>query len=232
MKKNLPTIAQAPFKRLVTGGCSFSENHNEEYPVSWPYYLADSLGIDQVINVAQGGMGNRYISDSVHWLLEIEDFDPTDTLVVVMWSGFNRHSYLITDTNESNRFKFTNQVQATLGDDRPDSEGLDARAVQNYLYISNLYHYLHSRGYTGFFVDWLDRSIPNRSNDADIVPYLPGPLQQRFLTLVDRSPRNFYEYAVWHNQLDSDDFHPSMHAHHGWTTEVLAPWIIKELKLD
>lgn len=230
MKKNLPTIAQAPFKRLVSGGCSFSENHSEDYPTSWPYYLADSLGIEQVTNVAYGGMGNRYISDSVHWLLEIEDFDPVDTLVVVMWSGFDRHSYLITDDTESKKFKFTDQVQVARSD-REDSKGIPARAVQNYLYISNLYHYLHSRGYTSFFIDWLDRSIPSRSTDVDIVPYLPEALQQRFLTMVDRGPRNFYEYAVRNNQLDIDDFHPNMQAHYGWTTQVLAPWIIKELNL-
>lgn len=237
MKKNLPTLAQAPFKRLVTGGCSFSENHSEEYPLSWPYYLSDLLGIEQVTNVAAGGMGNRYISDSVHWLLETQPFDPAETLVVVMWSGFNRHSYLTTDTaGFQSRAQFTDQVHALNfkagGIGHQDSQGLPARAVQNYLYISNLYHYLRSRGYTSFFVDWLDRSIPNRSNDQDIVPALPPALQKRFLSLVDRTQRNFYEYAVWHDQLQDDDFHPNMHAHHGWTTEVLAPWIIQELKLQ
>ena len=148
MKKNLPTIAQAPFKRLVVSGCSFTENYNDEYPLSWPYYLADSLGIEQVTNVACSAMGNRYISDSVHWLLETHEFDPAETLVVVMWSGFNRHSILTTEYQRSGYpirvGQFTDQVRASVGPSgtNKDSVGLPAKAVQNYLDISNLYHYL------------------------------------------------------------------------------------------
>lgn len=229
MNKNLPTIVQTPFEHLVVGGCSFSVNYSDTIPLSWPYYLADSLGIDQVTNVAQSGMGNRYISDRVHWLLETHAFDPAKTLVVVMWSGYNRHSNLITTSDSSaDRNEFTQQVRAAIIKE-PDAQGLPARAVQNYLYISNLYHYLRSRGYTSFFVEWLDRNLPSRSTDQDIVPVLPEPLQQQFLNMVNRGPCTLYEYAVRHNQLEDDDFHPNMHAHHGWTTQVLAPWIIQQL---
>lgn len=77
-------------KNLVVNGCSFSEIAKFPNTASWSQVVADWLGVDYYKNIAMGAAGNRYIAHSTIDLLEHENLNPTETLVLIMWSGISR----------------------------------------------------------------------------------------------------------------------------------------------
>lgn len=82
-------------KNLVVNGCSFTEsNHsvteNDPYGGSWASHVNTALVPANYQNLACSGAGNFYISNSTIDYLASNNLDPTETLVVVMWSGSGR----------------------------------------------------------------------------------------------------------------------------------------------
>lgn len=76
--------------RLVTSGCSFTQGYgkNGNKPTcSWAYHLSKKLNLE-LINVAKGGKGNEWISNSI--IEELESTGYQNTIVVVAWSEVTR----------------------------------------------------------------------------------------------------------------------------------------------
>lgn len=81
-------------KNLVVSGCSFTAAAQNK---SWANYLHNSFQFDNFRNLAFPGAGNFYISDSVIQCLTNENYPPSETLVLVMWSGPSRMDTLVSD---------------------------------------------------------------------------------------------------------------------------------------
>lgn len=74
-------------KHVLVNGCSFSRG-----PISWPYYLQTKLNFN-LVNLALGGAGNKYIHDSTITELSRRKYDH----VFVMWTGLQRNDVQVAD---------------------------------------------------------------------------------------------------------------------------------------
>jgi hypothetical protein len=244
ISKQFETDTDLGYKNLVVSGCSFTYNTSETVAVTWPYYLRDLAGIDQVYDCSLPGAGNHHICHSTIWTLENKSFDPLDTLVIVMWSGHNRDDAIIS-ANFLNAylmtFSYNNSVTAGIsGGNHPGGRGntqnqslkninqiksTESRTVENYLYVSILYHYLRQKQYKFLFLDYLDRSISNRGYDFKICDYLNDNLKSKYYDMVEYNVENLYCFAIKNDLLSTDDFHPSPDGHLLWTKQHLFPFL-------
>ena len=74
-------------KYLITVGCSYTIGTLDQKP--WPYYLAKLMD-RELINKADGGKGNYYISNQVYSTVADSKYNSSNTKVVIMWSGVDR----------------------------------------------------------------------------------------------------------------------------------------------
>lgn len=68
-------------KNLVANGASFTAGD------SWASEIRYELDISEYTNLAQIGAGNYYICNSTIDFLTAQDYDPQETLVLIMWAG-------------------------------------------------------------------------------------------------------------------------------------------------
>ena len=73
-------------KNFITAGCSFTCNAGRD----WPTIIAEKYNPLCHHNLARGGAGNYYISQSIIECLTNENYKPSETLVIIMWSGYAR----------------------------------------------------------------------------------------------------------------------------------------------
>jgi hypothetical protein len=238
--KQFDTAHNLGYKNLYVSGCSFTYNNSEEHLCTWPYYLRDKGGFENVVDSSLGGAGNYHISNSLIWTLENNNPNPKDTLVIVMWSGNNRDDKIISANNINDypmTFYYNNDTVSgisggLLGEGNHicrcdgDIKSSESRAVENFLYITSTYYYLKAKGYRFLFLDFLDRSITNIANDFDIRDFLEQAHVEKLNNMFNQNIENIYKWAVRHNMLDSDDFHPSANGHLSWTTEILLPYLV------
>lgn len=106
IKKQFDTIADLGINYLIVSGCSFTYNNHDSFAASWPYYLKDLGGFTQVLDCSLPGAGNQHISNSLLWALNIDQPDPKNSLIVVMWSGNDRDDYICPESNNSDTYPF------------------------------------------------------------------------------------------------------------------------------
>ena len=80
-------------KNLVVNGASGVDDRPH---VTWATFLSKKYQWDSYHNLGSAGCGNDYICDSTIQLLEKQQFDPKETLVIIMWSGVGRKDLAIT----------------------------------------------------------------------------------------------------------------------------------------
>jgi len=213
------------YKNLVVGGCSFTYNISDTDSSSWPYYTRDKCGFDQVYDCSVEAAGNYQILTSVMYTLEEQDLDPLNTMIIVMWSGYNRDSKIVSDYVKSNSgpiYNYTDQVFSVATTGQNHQKNQQSQALENYIYVTALYNYLKNQRYQFVFLDFVDPKIPNRGNTFDITEFLPKKLKKKFSKMFSNI-ENFYTYCVKHDLLQQDDFHPTMQGHLEWTHNVLVP---------
>jgi hypothetical protein len=98
--------------KLITSGCSFSDNCYlaESHPGRWPQALSGLLGVE-LVNRGQGGAGNDWISRSAIYETSkaLREGTPADDLLVlVMWSGMLRRSIFVSKTETANYEQIVN----------------------------------------------------------------------------------------------------------------------------
>lgn len=245
--KQFATEHSIGFKNLIVSGCSFTYNNSADTACSWPVYLRDLGGFNRLLDTSLPGAGNNHIARSLQWCIETSDVTPEDSLVVVMWSGNDRDDSIISSEFIKPNYlrgdvfyNYTDSVSsAVTGGAQGESnvklnffkdlnfiKSHQSRAVENYLLVSGTWHYLNSLGYKFIFLDYLDRSLPNRSDDFDIRLFLPKTLRGRYDSMfVDIA--NIYAWCLKHQYLSSDDFHPTPDGHLDWTRQVLIPALLK-----
>ena len=238
------SIVNLKVKNLYVSGCSFTY----DWP-SWPHYLQALGNIPKVVSCAIAGAGNHHILNSLVWTLENDAPDPNDTLVIVMWSGAERNDAII-DANSLNgtyppEFRYNDSVAwgysyseplvknepGYAGNYNGISKSKESKSVENYLYYTQAYHYLKSKGYQFVFLRYLDPQLPNRSGgDFSISDYLTKE-QNKTISKMFAEIVTVYEYAVRHDMLKDDDFHPTRHGHLAWTREHLLPYLTTYLNV-
>lgn len=90
-------------KYLVTSGCSFSIGENE----CWPKWLSNLLNSNVLYVCGQSSAGNDWIAMSTIYKVQkllADGVKPNEILVAVMWSGIDRTSIFISDS-ETTEFK-------------------------------------------------------------------------------------------------------------------------------
>jgi hypothetical protein len=236
------------YQNLVVSGCSFTNNFNSQHVHTWPYYLRDLGGFQQIWDGSWCGAGNNHIAKSIITGIELEDFDPADTLVIVMWSGYDRDDFLVDPQLidltawPQDSYNYTSDVAlgitgGLLGSSNllvgveniKKIKSLQSRALENYIMIQSLAGYLASRKYTYLFTEF---SSPGTMKDTnfDPVPYLPQKLQQPFATLVRSLSPNLGDWALpelkyYQAHKGGDGYHPDADQHLSWTRQVLLPSI-------
>jgi hypothetical protein len=241
IKKQFDTVYNLGIKNLIVSGCSFTYNNHEDVAVAWPYYLKDLGGFDTVFDCSLPGAGNHHISNALIWGLESDRPDPSKSLVVVMWSGCDRDDCILPKSIVNNKYPFLFSYSDTVytgitggqsarasgnGSANLKNLGLDktpeSRAIENYLYFLNTWHYLKNSQYKFVFLKFLNTEYPSRTKHFDIRPYLPK-FAQKNLDQMITDITDPYSYALKNDLLWTDDFHPSPDGHLLWTKDVLLP---------
>jgi hypothetical protein len=240
IEKKFQTEHDFGYENLIVSGCSFSYNQSDNHLISWPYYLRDLGGFSCVLDCALPGAGNQHIANSLQWALEIEKPDPAKSLVIVMWSGNDRDDYICPksniDTTYNFQFNYNNNVMSGITGGGLNSSGntinglkqwaktksLESKAIENYLHISGLWHFLKNSNYKFVFLNFLNNNLPSRSLHFDIGNYLPPGIQKNLNLMIERIT-DPYEWALKNNFLSEDDFHPNINGYLTWTRSVLLP---------
>ena len=245
IQKQFDTVVDLNYKNLVVSGCSFTYNNSDSSACSWPLYLKDLGGFSHVTNLALPGAGNNHIKNSMQWHLENNHYDTNDTLIIVMWSGNDRDDDIVSSASLNNypfHFYYNDNTASSIsggsGSKNVGNISKDyinqaqmhktpqSRAVENYLLITGLFHYLKEKQFKFLFLNYIDYTVPSRTVDFDIVPYLPAELQQKYKSMFAKNIDNIYHWCLKRDLLSGkDDFHPSTDGHLGWTREVLLPYL-------
>ena len=238
IKKQFDTIHRVGYSNLIVSGCSFTFNNHETSSASWPYYLRDIGGFNQVYDCSLPGAGNYHIANSLQWCLETDPIDPSDSLVVVMWSGNDRDDYAMPISNDTKNYPFhfnysKDVVSGITGGSAKWNVGnvkeycvpksKESRAIENYLIINSMYHYLKSKGFKFVFLDFL-KGI-SRTNHFDLTTYLPTKPKRTYKEMFT-SITDLHEWAIRNDFLESDDLHATVDGQLDWTRKVLHPYLV------
>lgn len=242
--KQFETTNDFGLKNLIVSGCSFTWNNSETCACTWPYYLRDLGGFSTVFDTSMPGAGNYHIANSLQWSLENHWVDPQDSLVVVMWSGMDRDDYVCPNSNATQSlttYRYDEHaVSGVTGGGDPAAQGntkssfkefsqtknKHSRAIENYLYISGLYHFLTAKNYKFLFLNYMDRDSLKQT-DFEIGSWLPENLNNKLQHYIPKQPQMdvLYSWAVARNLLDADQYHPNPNGHLAWTRQVLIPML-------
>ena len=242
IKKQFDTIHNFGFTNLIVSGCSYVYNNHDSSGVTWPYYFRDLGGFDQVLDTSLPGAGNYHIASSLQWAIEMDQPDPNDSFVIVMWSGHDRDDYICPITNIKPypfKFRYSDKVESgiTGGDGRnsntieffAQNKTQESKAIENYLCINGLWNFLQNKGYKFLFLDYLDRSLPNLTADFDIGKYLPPKLNDNLTKMITHTT-DLYTWSLGRNYLSSDLLHPVPDGFLSWSREILLPTVKSYLK--
>jgi hypothetical protein len=138
---------------------------------AWPRWVGDHFGIAN-FNIAEAGIGNEQISRStimyVSELTELNQVDPKELMVCIMWSGFNRYEYWCPDQyqHKSTNLGMLEKSKPRwrrIGNHQPSTlvkEYIKLKSLiedEYYCYYKNLYHmyntaiFLESKGIEYYF---------------------------------------------------------------------------------
>jgi hypothetical protein len=239
-------------KNFIAGGCSFTCNASDD----WPSIIAQKYNPAWHRNLARGGAGNYYIAESVIHCLNTEKFDPKETLVIIMWSGYSRLDLQVTEQFfkmlEHYRYKteiWKNHYVFSGGELGGWQNDLllgnvfkSLYAVTNHEILANqtLNHmlrtqlYLEHHGYNYKFLSFINywqntkELISRQDYSLKIFNNLlyDEILKANWIFNNDKKDC-FYEFAKERGLLLGDNFHPNNQAHKEFAHECIIPHIKK-----
>ena len=242
--RNISVIVQPitdfGYKNLLVSGCSFTMSEGQH--LSWPYFLQQLGSFENLIDCACNGAGNYHIHHSTIWEIENNPgITPDNTLVVIMWSGYDRDDIIVDplSINQSHGCQYQYNDQAWLaitGGDGASAntvipldllskiKNLTSRSIDNYVLISSLYHYLTAKKFRFVFTEF---RTPDSEHDSNFepTPYL-GTVAQSFTNLVRQISPNLGDYS---NVVSSPTRHPTRQQHYEWCRDILVPHLTQVL---
>lgn len=230
--------------KILTNGCSFSSG-------GWPDFLGDNHSITKL---AYPGAGNKYISDSTLCELAVKNYD----MVIIMWSGLSRCDEPVADINLFTDMPYKSKVgtedyifsggiccswksfsltrmmfegKYKLQENRQlyHSSLLEIIKTQSYLKANNIKYYFMS--YVNYWDTPKEWSTPIQDKSLTNFPELDYLVKQ-----IDFDPwifyqgkNGYYEYAIEHDLLSDDNWHPNQQAAQNWA-EVIIKRISENVK--
>lgn len=245
-KSALATETNFGFKNLLVSGCSFTYNNSQEHVVTWPYYLRDLAQFENVVDCSCPGAGNQHIQQSTILALENNPLlQPDNTLVVIMWSGYDRDDIIVDPNsmikNYPDQYYYSADASVgmsggLLGESNlvtgltlvKKIKNLPARALDNYVNIVTLYYYLLERGFKFVFTEF---STPGKMRDSnfEITDYLNENLKTNFIKMVRTLTPNLGDYSLTTNHVRDDNYHPATEDQLEWVRKTLIPYLTKTL---
>jgi hypothetical protein len=230
------------YSNLLVSGSSFTYNNSNKHVVSWPYYLRDLGGFQQVLDCSCPGAGNKHIHDSI--ILAIENdlsITPKNTFVAIMWTGYDKDDFIVdpatVKSHAQDRYQYTDQASLGMTGGLVGSSNLiisvenikktksyHSRAIDSYLSIIGLENYLQAKQFKFVFVEC---STPGTKRDTnfEINDYLNSQQSQSIKSLLRTIQPNLGDYAEKNIANSVDGYHPTADDQLGWTREVLLPYL-------
>jgi len=225
------------FKNLLVSGCSFTYNNSNLDICSWPYYLRDLAGFEQVYDCSQSGAGSNHVFNSI--INEIEtnpNINVQDTLVVIMWSGLTRTDVIaeqdvtklwhhMSNYNFDSQYATLSLFNGTDGATPLDQlcrqykklVSVDAQVYESVIKIISLKAYLDQKGFSSVITSWTD-PILELKNTA---------IGQSIIISALSTLNNIQYLGVYADSknLKEADGHPTPTGYLGWTQQHLLPML-------
>jgi len=237
---------KSKYKTLVVSGCSFTENRDESAH-TWSNVLANWCNME-IVNLAVAGAGNSYISTSLIYYLETNNLDPESTLVLAMWSCYDRIDFVVDPTkfvNRQNQRKMYNEKlehfmagglkwgpNDVMTTKYKSLQSQHTLALQNWLDFSNLTNYLNSKRYQHRFTATHDVLYGQGADPIGLLELLKSinlELDTSNWVCIDKKDKiaTLEEFATYYDQRIPDDLHPTRVGHEMWLEQKLVPELIK-----
>ena len=236
LPKQFTSTHTSEFKNLLVSGCSYTYNNSTKHICTWPYYLRDIGGFNEVYDCGQSGAGSNHIFNSI--INEVEtnsNINVNDTLVIIMWSGLMRtdviaETYITKPWHHMGPYEFNDEFSTLSIYDQVDGNTLldnlcrdykkavssDAQILESAFKIIALQSYLEKHGFKYIMLNWMDPTPELKT--------LNNTIKQRLLSFFD-PVTTLDEYAEITHQRIPNDGHPTPDAHLSWTREYLIPYL-------
>jgi len=236
------------FSNLLVSGCSFTHNYNNQTK-TWPDYLKDRTTIENIVDCSCPGAGNTHIQQSLIYKLETDQqLQPHNTLVIVMWSGYDRDDFIVSPSVLKTPYpdKYCYQIGANLGmtggisgesnlivsiENVKKIKNLTSRALDNYIKIISLYHYLKQQGFCFAFTEFSTANT-RRDLNFDPIQHLDRDIREKFSSIIRSISPNLGDHSLANIGQSPDNYHPTQDDHKAWTDEVLLPYLVAQLRTD
>jgi hypothetical protein len=239
-------------KNFLTSGCSFTHGAGHD----WPSVIAEKYNPAWHRNLAMPGAGNYYIAESIIQCLNNERFNPEETLVIIMWSGYYRLDLQVTEEFFNmldhypykkkiykNNYVFSGgQMGGWQNDLLLNNLFKSSYAVINHEILANetLNHMLRTRlflehhGYNykflSFFNFWQDGHELVTRQDYSLKKFnnlLYDQVLKANWIFNDDKKNCFYEFVKERGLFLGDNFHPNNQGHKEFAYEYIMPHIKK-----
>lgn len=229
-------------KKLITGGCSFSECI--QHPGTWPKHLANSLPQYQHTSTAMGSQGNGLISRRIIYQVteELKHTAAKDILVGIMWSGPDRHDFYQLRTKQfinddgwmenPTRFVANGQGAWTIL-----SSGWLMPMSRNYFvnfhdqvgqYIYTLEHilrtqwFLKSQGVNYFMTTYMNAVLPELAQTHNDTRHLYNLIDHETFLSVQGQYEWCRDYSGFPFPMPNDP-HPGVEQHKAFVNQIIIP---------
>jgi len=207
---------------LFTNGCSWTyggglgldlpEDNEKRLKSVWPYFLAQKLKIDKVVNLAEGGGSNqRIFRTTLDWLHNTYD-KKEEAIAVIQLTDPLRYEFYVTDkiddfSNDPDKWALVKNDCLLNGPDDKEAYNDSQIRFKNYTLIEGMYSLIRDCSALSFqfnqfkikFYFWTYEIYP------DVTSY-------KLLKTQDFNFLNFnneWEYQ----RVSASDFHPSFAGH-------------------
>lgn len=226
--QGLPQKYKTDRPLLLVSGCSFTVSKaNLLFASAWPGMIYDRCKFTQCFDYARPGAGNEYIGDSImHHLASVPDGELNQYLVIIMWSGIDRHENKIynSDLPEKEYPKLGTTSYQRSG----PSINKSADSKISFDKIFQVKKFLESRNIPFVFTFYSNVLFPPYIPKRDTTHHFDDTLDKeelvkiRSLPWIPSKPMDFmFEYGFRNDLLANDLFHPSYKCAEKWTDEVL-----------
>lgn len=228
-------------KNLIVNGCSFT---NGPY-ITWADVVNEHIKPDCFVNLGAPAAGNYYILNSTVDYIKHHDVNPSESLILIMWSGLYRKDLLIDDEtfnaiendyeylakDQTRKYLFSGgsahswlQNSFTKRIFEPiyrvsDQKTLAFESLQS---ITLLESYLKNNNYNYYFMSYFNYWNDQFAGETNLSTILPDYKIDLSKWIVTEDKSCIGDWCLKNNLLDSG-FHPTPMGHQRFAREIIIP---------